>query len=310
VLAAAISMVGLTGAPGTAGAAWSGGDGRVAFDSDVSGTSLQIYSMRPDGSDRRQLTTEGNSGDPSWSPDGRWLAFDSDRDAPSRIYVMDAWGGHVRDVNPDENCSAYPSWSPSGWQIIFSHYPDPDCQGAPDLWIEWADGTHARPITNTPNDRELKPEFAPDGSRIAFLTHTSEPETFSVNTIRPDGRHRRQITPPALDATYPDWSPNSRWLVVASNADRENANVYLVRRDGSGLHPLTNQVTGDATKPVFSPTGRSILYSSNATTEDFELYVLDLRSNTTRRLTNTPEGGEYFSSWQPCGHQRHALLER
>jgi TolB protein len=257
--------------------------------------------MRPDGSHRRQLTSDGNSGDPSWSPNGRWLAFDSDRDAPSRIYVMDAAGRRVRDVNPDENCSAYPSWSPSGHEIIFSHYPDPDCEGAPDVWIEWANGTHARPLTTTPNDRELKPEFAPDGSRIAFLSHTAEPETFTVNTIRPDGGDRRQITPLALDATYPDWSPDSRWLVVSSNADRANSNIYVVRRDGSGLRPLTQQTTGDASKPVFSPTGRSILYSSNSASDDFELFVLDLWSHTTRRLTNTPEGGEYFSSWQPRG---------
>lgn len=306
VLAVAISMVGLAGTVGTAGATWPGGDGRIAFDSDVSapGTTLQIYSMRPDGSDRRLLTTEGTSGDPSWSPDGRRIAFDSDRDAPSRIYVMDASGRHVRDVNPDGNCSAYPSWSPHGGRIVFTHYPDSNCEGVPDLWIEWANGTHARPLTNTPNDRELKPEYSPDGTRIAFISHTSQPGTFTVDTIRPDGRGRRQITPLALDATYPDWSPDGRRLVVTSNADRDNSNVYVVRRDGSGLRPLTSLTTGDATKAVFSPTGRSVLYSSNATTDEFDLFVLDLRSRTTRRLTNTVPGGEYFSSWQPCG--RHA----
>ena len=128
---AAVSLIGLVGLQGTAGATWAGGNGRIVFDSDVSGTSLQIYSMRPNGTDRRQLTSDGNSGDPSWSPDGRWIAFDSDRDAPSRIYVMDGAGRNVHDVNPDENSSAYPSWSPSGREIVFSHYPDPDCSARP-----------------------------------------------------------------------------------------------------------------------------------------------------------------------------------
>ena len=296
---AAVSLIGLVGLQGTAGATWAGGNGRIVFDSDVSGTSLQIYSMRPNGTDRRQLTTDGNSGDPSWSPDGRWIAFDSDRDAPSRIYVMDGAGRSVHDVNPDENCRAYPSWSPSGREIVFSHYPDPDCSGAPDIWIESANGTHARPLTHTLALRELKPEFAPDGSRIAFISHLAQPGTFSVDTIRPDGRARRQVTPSALDATYPDWSPDSRWLVVSSNADRDNSNIYLLRRDGSDLHQLTRQTLGDASKPVFSPTGRSVLYSSNAIADAFELFTLSLRSSRTRRLTTTPEGGEYFSSWQP-----------
>jgi TolB protein len=307
----AVALVGVAASVDTAGATWSGGVGRIAFDSDVSGTSLQIYTMRPDGSDRRQLTRDGDSGDPSWSPDGRWLAFDSDRDAPSRIYVMDGAGGHVRDVNPDGNCSAYPSWSPNGREIVFSHYPDPECAGSPDIWIESADGTHARPLTRTTAHRELKPVFAPDGSRIAFISHLSRPETFTVDTIRPDGRDRRSITPAALDATYPDWSPDSRWLVVSSNSDRDNSNLYLVRPDGSGLRQLTHQTTGDATKAVWSPTGRSIVYSTNATTDDFELVVLSLRTSRTRRLTNTPEGGEYFSTWQPrvphCWDDRDGL---
>jgi len=301
-LAASLLAMSTVALSGTAQAAWPGGDGRIAFDSDVSGTSLQIYSMREDGSHRRQLTTEGNNGDPSWSPDGRRLAFDSDRAGGSHIFVMDATGGRVRDVNPDGNCTAYPSWMPGGREIIFSHYPDPACIGAPDIWIESSDGTHARPLTNTPDDRELKPEASPDGSRIAFMSHTSAPGTFAVSTVRPDGADRRQITPLSLDATYPDWSPDSRWLVIASNADRSLSAIYVVRRNGTGLRQLTEPTSGDNSKPRFAPDGRSIIFSSNSATPDqFELFTLDLRSHQVRQLTNTPEGSEYFSSWQPHG---------
>ena len=48
------------------------------------------------------------------------------------------------------------------------------------------------------------------------------------------------------------------WTLVQTTPSGDNSNVYLVRRDGSGLRPLTSQTTGDATKAVFSPTGMPV----------------------------------------------------
>ena len=74
------------------------GDG-VAFASDRDGD-YEVYTMKPDGSRVRRLTTNPASEDePSWSPDGRTLAFTSDRDPVKSsgfafdIYTMRADGG-------------------------------------------------------------------------------------------------------------------------------------------------------------------------------------------------------------------------
>src|SRR5215218_1483983 len=80
--AAAIGASTVLPAP-AAHAAYPGANGRIAFEQGG-----VIYSIRPDGSDRRQLTTDTHSHSPRWSPNGRRLAFHRAGD----IWVMRADG--------------------------------------------------------------------------------------------------------------------------------------------------------------------------------------------------------------------------
>lgn len=72
---------------------------------------FEIVTIRPDGSDRRQLTdNDSDDGWPCWSPDGRFIAFDSDRDGNSEIYVMDADGGNQRRLTRNDAPDQAPVW--------------------------------------------------------------------------------------------------------------------------------------------------------------------------------------------------------
>jgi Tol biopolymer transport system component len=100
---------------------WSADGRRIAFVSDRDGADFEVYTMRPNGSSVRQLTSnDAEEFRPNWSPDGRQITFTTDRDGDFEVYVMDADGTNQTNVtaNPagDDGNSA---WSPDGEKIAY-----------------------------------------------------------------------------------------------------------------------------------------------------------------------------------------------
>jgi TolB protein len=85
---------------------WSPDGSRIAYSApgigDLAGTSSNVFTVRPDGSGRVQLThSRGgkiNNGLDSWSPDGTKIAFVSNRTGTYEIYVMNANGSDITQV--------------------------------------------------------------------------------------------------------------------------------------------------------------------------------------------------------------------
>lgn len=88
---------------------WSPKGDKIAYSRSQGG--FQIYTIRPDGSEDTQLTSDGNNENPTWSPDGRFIAFSSKRTGGSGIYVMRADGSGQTKVSHDRGNSSQPSWS-------------------------------------------------------------------------------------------------------------------------------------------------------------------------------------------------------
>lgn len=115
-----------------------------------------IWTVRPDGSDRRRLTPEDGyvSAGPVWAPDGKHLAYTRDTTAPTdatvngSVYVVDADGSDPHRITTFETgWAAVQGWSPDGSTIVVVH-------GVTDLatdeidpietWIMGADGSNPR----------------------------------------------------------------------------------------------------------------------------------------------------------------------
>jgi Tol biopolymer transport system component len=107
-----------------------------------------------------------------------------------------------------------------------------------------------------------------------------------LQTIRPDGRDRRQITNVDGDAVSPDWSPDGRYLVFELGTE-ENANVAYVAADGGPIHVLPAPAGTFEGQPSFMPDGRHILFTQ-FNGEEEATWIARLDGSDRRRITAGP----------------------
>jgi Tol biopolymer transport system component len=137
---------------------------RVAYSYAVK-RNQQIFSVKPDGSDRRALTDSlGVNNWPAYSPDGRTIVFGSSRDGDFEIYAMDADGAHPRRLTRSPAQDIRPRFSPDGKRIAFTSHRD----GNAEIYLMQADGTQPRRLTHN-DERDDYPDWHPDGRRIVLV---------------------------------------------------------------------------------------------------------------------------------------------
>lgn len=139
--------------------AWSPDGDVIAFvSSQAPGrTGTDLHTIRPDGSDLRQLAADA-AGRPSWSPDGGLIAFakqSTDRNRTDLAVVTRA-GTRERvlaDLRPHDGS---PTWSPDGATIAFIAA---EIEGRTDVFTIGLDDDEPRAVTTT-GDAE-SPLFSP-----------------------------------------------------------------------------------------------------------------------------------------------------
>jgi TolB protein len=90
---------------------WSPAGERIAYAAFVDGV-YQIFSVNPDGSDRRMLTSRGRNEDPSWGPDSRHVVFASEQASGRGLMILDAVTGRTRSLIRGR-VDMLPDWSAS-----------------------------------------------------------------------------------------------------------------------------------------------------------------------------------------------------
>jgi Tol biopolymer transport system component len=250
-----------------------------------------IWTMAPDGSDRR-LVVDGATEDAqdwiaAWSPDGRWIAYSSGLNHPTT-------------PAPQAEANAPPGQlGPSG------------AAHGSSIWIIPAEGGTPQRLTPDNVDAVLG-AWSPDGTKLAYTVTTGGPGDVHVASISVGAAGGAADTAPQLSndvavASDPanDWGP-SWWSndSLLFTSDRSgNDEIWEAERISSSTEAL--QVTDNPAHdwvPVSSPDGQRIAFVSDRTGEP-EIWSMTTDGSDPINLTRHPQAfdGQWSVSWSPDG---------
>jgi len=176
---------------------------RLIYTSMESGD-LDLWSMKPDGSDKKQLTTKrGYDGGAVFSKDGKKIVWRANHPATPE--------GMARyDALLKENLTAPMKM---------------------ELWVSDADGGNAKQITKN-NCANFAPTFTPDGKKIVFSSnqHKCDGRDFELYMVNVDGSGQEQVTNFGGFTSFPEFSPDGKKLVFSSSwktTSRFEFNIFV-----------------------------------------------------------------------------------
>ena len=260
--------------------AWSPDGTRIAFDDGAE----TIFTMAPDGSDVRRLV-QGHS--PAWSPDGRAIGY---LDASS-VMIVDPDGQGARRIYQTTSIYSSISWSPDSTRLAVAAEVLLASGGISPAAIVVlpAAGGQARVLTR--GSRDLEPQWARDGSRIAFV------RAGRIYTVAATGGKPIAMTRPPRGALgvgsydgHPAWSPDGRLLGFARGPlEGSFRELWVMPAHGGAARRVRKedvhaQIPTSATV-AWSADSRSLLTTTQLVNNDSDIFTVEPDGSGRRQLT-------------------------
>ncbi len=256
---------------------------------------LEIQTMNPDGSDKRNLTNQpAHDYNPIWSPDGKTIVFESERLSPgtSELWTMNADGSDPQPLivngTPADRAFAF---HPDGSQIVFQSNRD----GNTEIYKMDADGTDQVNLTRHPA-ADANADWSPDGTRIVW--DSARTGNREIWTMDPFGGSLRQLTNFPGEDSGPRWSPDGTQIAFQRNVNG-NFDIYVMNADGSNVRNLTNHPNRE-TFAAWSPDGTQVAFTSyrDEPLPFGEVYVMNAADGSDVRRITFEAGFDGRCDWQ------------
>jgi acylaminoacyl-peptidase len=241
----------------------------------------------------RQFTNGGKDSHPRWSPDGDRIAFIGARDKHKpQVYAMSAEGGEAVPLTKlPEGSIGTLRWSPDGRHIAMSfRAQDPQ-------WTQDAKKERKEKSLSDPPRVIDHWWYRLDGDGYF---NSQRYHLYLVDAAT--GEHRVIYTRDTLGFFTFDFSPDSKQLVIGTNADRRaglkawNDTLLRLNIATGKTTAIPNLPRGPKDAVKWSPDGKWIAYAgregpdSTYSTENLELWICDPVKGNPRNLT----GGEDY----------------
>jgi TolB protein len=257
---------------------WSPDGKRIAFER-CNEDSCQSFTVAADGGRPRRVPAHCklkpicDVGSPSWLPDGRIVVgiaqgrvrvrgesdqiqrfsvdlIDLARRTQRTIVKRTGWHGdtHMPAASPDGRRVVYMRWN--SWR-------SKPADGRA-LFVVGIDGSGHHRVTPWALSAGDHPGFSPDGSKILFRSFDGQEDTKQSDywTVHPDGSALTQLThfPEGTLVLSASYSLDGGSIVHATDGVDGNADIFVMRADGSGNRPVTRSKLWDSA-PDWGPAG-------------------------------------------------------
>jgi Tol biopolymer transport system component len=281
-------------------------NGRIAFGVRAADGSANIFSVLPDGTAVRQLTTgAGNHLCTAYSADGNEIAYCADAGGNFEIWTMKPDGTQQAQITHLGGRALFPDFSPDGSKIAFAGTEGAD----PNTEIYVVDAATSTGLvaltscaTLAPGCANDYPVWSPDGRQIVFVHQDDlDASDSGVNeqvwVMNADGSNQHPLTTGTDPKDQlPAWSPDGTRIAYASGAG-SNEGIWVMGADGSSPRQLSGCHAGDPSPcaaggdfgPVWSPDGTKIAFLRtfvDVGKDDRPIYVMNADGSDQVRLTS------------------------
>ena len=216
--------------------------GAIVYASNQNGGVFDLFLFIFEGARLVRLTERiGNVISPTFSPDGQKILFaNRAAEGPTSLWTMDNTGENQDLLYSGPNTIVGVDWSPDGQTIAFAMATDqPETY---EIFLMNADGSNVRQLTRglpgiggsidwSPDSRKLLINAGPTGDKNIFLVDVAE-ETAA------------QLTNGGNNAAS-SFSPDGQWIAFNSLRNNDQADIFIIRPDGTDLRQVTNNPEPD-----------------------------------------------------------------
>src|SRR5919106_1942413 len=158
--------------------------------------------------------------------------------------------------------------------------------------------------------------WSPDGKFLAFAAKRGARDVIVIVDVERN-KEAKRIEVKLNGVTTPSWSPDGQQLVF-TGYDGGLSDLFVVRRDGSGLRRLTEDKYADL-HPVWSPDGKTIAFATDRgegtnfktlAFGNFRIALYELGTGSVRVLDRMEQGKNVSPQWSPDGQSIAFVSDR
>ena len=215
-----------------------------------------IYSVRPDGSGQRQLTSGPELDSlPKIAPNGRYVVFErrATKEGPASLYTVGALGGGLRALTKGGN-DREAAFAPDGKAIVFVRSTTSGGNANDDVYSIRATGSGQARLTRTGGIDEFAPRYFAAGIIFSRGESTPGPAAYAdIFTMRRNGTKVKEQVAGVGSAYVEDVAPNGKTLIF-----RRAQGLWVKKIGPTQARKLSTLPDQSETSSVFSSDGKRV----------------------------------------------------